>query len=148
MTEVFSYFKSETLRKYLFKKLKDCMKGMLRTVLLSVAYYFLLCKQFFTLFDKQTTMLYYEGLSHFTIRKAASYFNNTFTQFLIILITLVQLDILKESQMKLSNMILFCLGFISLNIPESQDSKGRRRTILLPLYHFYLLHEHLAYSRK
>ena len=41
-------------------------------------------------------------------------------------------------------MIFFSLDFLSLDIWYlKQDSKGRGRPFLIPLYHFHLLHEHL-----
>ena len=40
----------------------------------------------------------------------------------------------------------FYLGFPSPSIYKSQDSRGRGRQILTPLYHFHLLHKHLGIS--
>ena len=36
----------------------------------------------------------------------------------------------------------FCLGFLSYDIHDSLDNRGRR-SFLIPLYHFHPLHEHL-----
>ena len=35
------------------------------------------------------------------------------------------------------------MGFLSLNIHESQDGRGRGRLILTPLHHLVSLHKHL-----
>ena len=43
----------------------------------------------------------------------------------------------------------FCyLDFLSLEIHNSQDSRGRRRSILTPLYYYHTLHEHLEIFRQ
>ena len=40
----------------------------------------------------------------------------------------------------------FFVGFLLRNIHESQDSRGRGRPILTPLYHFHMLQEYLDIS--
>ena len=45
-----------------------------------------------------------------------------------------------------STNIFFCLGFLLIDIHESQDSSIRGRPIFITLYHFYPLHEHLDIS--
>ena len=37
----------------------------------------------------------------------------------------------------------FYLSFLLLDIHKSQDIRGKCRPFVLPLYHLYLLHEHL-----
>ena len=41
----------------------------------------------------------------------------------------------------------FYLGFLSLNIHKSQDSRRRSRLLVKPHYHFHPLRKHLAISR-
>ena len=42
--------------------------------------------------------------------------------------------------------VSFFLGFLSLYIYDSQASKGRGKPILIPLYHFHPLHQHVYIS--
>ena len=41
-----------------------------------------------------------------------------------------------------------CVFSLSLNIHESQDSRGKEKSILTPYYQFYSLHKHLDANRK
>ena len=41
-----------------------------------------------------------------------------------------------------------CVFSLSLNIHESQDCRGREKSILTPYYQFYSLHKHLDVNRK
>ena len=43
--------------------------------------------------------------------------------------------------------VFFYLGFLSRDIHNSQDSRGRERSFLIPLYNFHPLHEHKHISQ-